>query len=315
MKTIILFFILSLLFADSIVLKNGKILDGYLVSRDLEYITFKSKGTSHVIKTSEIALADFNKNYTRIEDNHLQVKIVTLEKEGKRFTLCSMVHVGDKRFYRKIESILDKNDLVLYEAFGIPYNKDFSTWEIPEKKYYAHPERYEDYGNYFHFVAKILGLTLQIEELQTDKPFWEPSDLSHEQFSFYLKKRQLQDLWQNITEEIDPEDIRKEQEINNLFELAVTYPYNKNLKKYVLNRFARDIVSGENSKLSTYLKVVLIDRNNQILQDIYECLLNKDLKSIGVSYGAYHSKGIIDSMMSNGFVFVEEFWTNAWDLK
>jgi len=79
-------------------------------------------------------------------------------------------------------------------------------------------------------------------------------------------------------------------------------------------KLANDIIVNENVKLNTYLKVVLIDRNNQVLEDIFECLQNKELKKVGVCYGAFHLKGIVDKLIKEGFIFQEEIWTTCWDL-
>lgn len=315
MKTLILFLLfISFLFADTIVLKNGKTVQGYVTFKSLEYVIIQSNKSNFVIPLNQVALIDDCKNYTRMMNEDLQTKIITLKKGDKTFVLTSMVHVGDKRFYREIESILDKNQLVLYEAFGVTTNDDFSKWEIPSKRYHAKPERYTSYSNHFYEIARILGLQIQMEQLQTDKPFWRPSDISQKQFNLLFQKRSMQDFIQNINETPDKEAIKKSAEITYLLDLVLEHPYNEILKKYVLMKLADDIVNNENIKLNTYLKVVLIDRNNQVLEDIFECLQNSELKKVGVCFGAFHMKGIVDKLLKEDFIFQEEIWITCWNL-
>jgi len=161
MKTLfsILFFI-SLLFSDSVLLKTGKTIQGFVVYKSLEYVVIQSDKSNFVIPMNQVALIDDCKSYTRLMNEDLQTKIITLKKDDKTFVLTAMVHVGDKRFYREIESILDKNQLVLYEAFGVTTNDDFSKWSIPSKRYHAQPERYTSYSNYFYEVSRLLGLEI-----------------------------------------------------------------------------------------------------------------------------------------------------------
>lgn len=315
MKTLFLIlFFTSLLFSDSVLLKTGKTIQGFVVYKSLEYVVIQSDKSNFVIPLNQVALIDDCKSYTRLMNEDLQTKIITLKKDDKTFVLTAMVHVGDKRFYREIESILDKNQLVLYEAFGVTTNDDFSKWSIPSKRYHAQPERYTSYSNYFYEVSRILGLEIQLEQLQTDKPFWRPSDISQKQFNLFFKKRSFEDFIQNLNETPNKEEIKKSAEITYLLNLVTEHPYNEILKKYVLMKLANDIIVNKNIKLNTYLKVVLIDRNNQVLEDIFECLQNKELKKIGVCFGAFHLKGIVNKLLKEGFIFQEEIWITVWDL-
>src|SRR5690348_3627799 len=93
--------------------------------------------------------------YMRIKSNSLQLAYKSFEKaDGPKVTLFGVIHIGDQKYYERIQKRLEKADAVLYELVGTKEEMSEIKNNCPELL----PPKEE---RYYRSAAKMLDLVAQ----------------------------------------------------------------------------------------------------------------------------------------------------------
>lgn len=110
----------------------------------------------------------------RAPDSTLSLQVAIREmaapqKRRPKIFLVGVTHLGETNYYRALQERLDRCQLVLYEGIGdVPREQAGLKREVREATLQAR-------------LARALGLALQLEVIQYDRPHFKNSDLTTEQ--------------------------------------------------------------------------------------------------------------------------------------
>ena len=74
-------------------------------------------------------------SYARIKENSFQLaskSFLPTKGTGPKITLLGVIHIGEERYYREIQAILNKADLVLFEGIGNQAERDEIKKNCPQ---------------------------------------------------------------------------------------------------------------------------------------------------------------------------------------
>lgn len=210
--------------------------------------------------------------------------------QTKTITLVGVSHIGSARYYKKVQAILDKADVVLFE--GVDGNHPAFIEATKEKS----PERSILQAN----LARALGLVFQLHHIDYEKKHFVNSDLSTPQLLALFKGEDMP----------SGEDARKEMEqmLAGMEQASMTgrvgaevlaflkqHPgWSKGMRWGMIKILGS--VSGNLSEypglpehLRTLMTVLIEKRNEKVMQDIHTHLADlKPGQSVAVFYGAAH---------------------------
>ena len=96
----------------------------------------------------------------------LEVAVRDYKKPGSQVTVkfVGVIHIGDKLYYKEIQKILDRCDLVLYEGVKVKGTNPFKQAKKPKDMYWP--------------MAQILGLTTQLHEIDYRRKHFKHCDVT-----------------------------------------------------------------------------------------------------------------------------------------
>lgn len=157
-------------------------------------------------------------------------------------------------------------------------------------------------------MARALGLVFQGEIEKHDRPNFRSCDLSDDQVSERLMKlgevevdKKNADVWM-------PQRL-----LDTIAELSAVMPGLKNAsKQFFIDVLAGSPIQAQTSDPDAFMKVILDDRNQVVLDDVNAILEQEpNIKSIGIIYGAAHMPGIESQLIAMGYAETGVDWIDA----
>lgn len=247
---------------------------------------------------------------------------------GVAVDLIGVVHIGDRKYYEKLNKQMEQYDVLLYELVAEPGTR------IPKggKREADNPLSMIHLG-----LKSMLELDLQTEQIDYTKKNFVHADLSPEQMAEAMKKRgdtaltvaisviadlmrqanlQEQKLQEKVKEQKEKAKEQKEaprEEEPDLLTMLLDPQGPAKMKRAMAEQLASDdALAGLGQTLNTLL---IRDRNDAALKALQKELA-KGRKKIGIFYGAAHMPDF-DQHLRADFDLKPvggEQWLTAWDL-
>jgi hypothetical protein len=219
---------------------------------------------------------------------------------GRRVYLVGAVHIAHRECFVALQSVLDAQDVVLWEGVG---GKEKPTEEALE--------RFDVLFKTQVLLKNILNLDFQLQEVDYERSFWRNCDMSVNDLQAELDARGLQimpneelfrALFGTLFKLVDPHAIPRSE--------AMGRPYRAMLAPLMSDPDRIFSQAGAEG-----LKVVLIDLRNRVVVDEVERLLDDPAgpQRIGVFYGAGHLTGMLAALQAErGLQYLGTHWIPAW---
>jgi hypothetical protein len=230
--------------------------------------------------------------------------------------LVSVVHVGDRDYYRKLNKQLDTYDVVLYELVAEPGTR------IPK----GGRRKTDNPLALLQQVTKIvLGLESQTEQIDYTRKHFVHADLSPEQMAEAIRKRGDDGLTlflsitadmlrqQNLREMKGQKGPAKKDADFDPLALLDDPEAPKKLKKFLAEQLAQSV--DPETGLGATLERILVKDRNQAAMRVFQKELAAGKKKIAIFYGAAHMPDFEKRLRDDfGLKRQGEKWLEAWDL-
>jgi hypothetical protein len=244
-------------------------------------------------------------------------RYVPADGKGVTVDLVSVVHIGDRGYYQKLDKLLGEYDVVLYELVAPQGTR------VPKggRRDGDNPVAFLQ-----QIIKSLLGLELQTEQIDYTRKHFIHADLSPEEMVEAVRKRGDDGLtlllgitadflrMQNLQEmKRGKEPARAEPEIDPL-ELLLDPNGPVKLKRLLAKQLA-EAASPEAGLGQTLTTILIADRNQAALK-VFQKELAKGTKKIAIFYGAGHMADFEKRLREDfGLKKESEQWLPAWDLR
>jgi len=239
-----------------------------------------------------------NQSYIRVRKEKdylvLEAAVKTYYKKDLEIKLAGMDHVATKDFFKKMFSALDSLETILYEGTGKGKISESQKKSDAYKIDCAYKKTIFEY-------AHAHGLHYQ-NEIIPHKDYgkhWKHCDIRLEEETKKMGKSE-EDL-KSLIEEIV--------KMKCLSEKAKTGFNKREESLYIhVRSFKR---KSEDDKGEVIIKY----RNSLVTDELKRLIDEKEVKRLGVMYGADHMPGISSFLESQGFSLNSEDWVEVWKVK
>jgi hypothetical protein len=229
--------------------------------------------------------------------------------------LISVVHVGDRAYYQKLNQHFEQYDVLLYELVA------------PEGTRIPRGGR-RDSTNPLAWVQKALTLVLdldsQTERIDYTRKNFVHADLSFDQMAEAVKNRGDDAFTLTlsiIADVLRQQNVQAMKKVKNPawdenldFLALLTDPAGASKVKRIMAEQLSDLDNIDG--LGRTLNTILIDDRNQAAMKVFQRELAKGKKKIGIFYGAAHMPDFEKKLRADfGLRKVSEQWLPAWDLR
>ena len=257
---------------------------------------------------------DADKQATALET--ATVRYVPASGEGNlTVDLISVVHVGDREYYQKLNKQFEQYDVLLFELVAPPGTK------IPKggKRNSDNPVALLQ-----QMMKLVLGLDHQVEQIDYTKKNFVHADMSPEQMAEAIKNRGDNALTltlsiaadllrqQNLLENKKKDNAHPEADIDPL-SLLLDPDGGMKIKRAMAQQLAE---MADDGGLGKTLGTILIADRNQAALKVFQKELASGKKKIGIFYGAAHMPDFEKRLREDfGLKRQGETWLTAWDLQ
>ncbi len=221
--------------------------------------------------------------------------------------LVSAVHIGEKSYYDALNKLFTEYDVVLYEM--VAPEGAMITKEGGHRS--NHPISWIQ-----RFISDNLDLKFQLSEVDYTRPNFVHADLSPEQFSAAMEKRQesfftlflrMMALGMSKQGESGPSNV-------DVLMAFISKDHSLRLKRVMAKAF-EDLGGSMNFLEGPNGSALVTDRNKRALE-VLQKEISAGKKKIAIFYGAAHMSDF-ERHLRNDFGLVPEGvrWLVAWDLK
>lgn len=250
-------------------------------------------------------------DYIRIhqtEDGEVQLQVAIREfepteespKNAPMLSLVGVTHIGDRDYFKKIQTYLAGPEAVLFEGVGFYATREERRQRKPGSGG-SKPKDFE--GTAQHKMAEALGLTFQPLEMDYNKDNFFNSDLSLTEFMEYF-----QPGGKNSIISGDPEEDKEAQQFmavlagssiaaniaQGILKFFGQSPKLQGISRLVLietlGAVGNDLsqAGAVPESMSKLMKLIINRRNRVVLQDLKVFLRRKDIDHLAIFYGAGH---------------------------
>ncbi len=230
--------------------------------------------------------------------------------------LVGAVHIGDGAYYRRLDTLFEKYDALLYELVK---PKDASIEDLRRAQRKSGGGGLNMIGMLQRWLKDTLELEFQLDAVDYTRDNFVHADLDIETF-FALQKERGESLFTLILRSIkhDLERQARGETVAQitLFDLIRIFTSKDQARawKLVLGRQFNEIedalagIEGPNGS------VILSERNKVAIRVLGETI-GKGKKEIGIFYGAGHMQDLEKRLLESGFEKVRQEWLVAWDMR
>lgn len=240
--------------------------------------------------------------------------------DGPTITLYGAVHIAEPRFYATLQKELDAFDLVLFEGVngGEPVGEEqasavdragsIAASLIARPDGDSAGDKEESDGLQAR-MARSLGLSFQLDEMDHSRPNWRNSDMSIEEI-----KSRVEAEGGDASQLLGMLDGSSAMAAmaNLMFAMIEMIPGGSERGRLVIMHMlpeADDLLSGAMPGGEALMKVIIEDRNQRVIDDLKEALADESNERIAVIYGAGHMGDLTDRMADQlGYAPAETTW-------
>ncbi len=222
--------------------------------------------------------------------------------------LLGVIHIGEESYYEKLNEILAKYDVVLYELVAPE-----GTRVPAEGGNSNHPISLLQRG-----MTSVLGLTYQLSVIDYHQANFVHADLSPDELAKNMEERG-ESLWAMMLRSMGYQMAKNASgtaKVSDADLLAAFFSKNRNLE---LKRvFARQLASDPEGMIQAMEgpqgSTLIAGRNERVVEVLRREIDTGHLK-IAIFYGAGHMPNFHLRLTDLGLQPVRTRWLNAWDLR
>lgn len=263
--------------------------------------------------------------------------------DGKRVALVGAVHIGDPRYYGRMQTILDRHDAVLFEGVGAEHPGDLSRATIPAPEARAQelaalpprelPEGLELEGGLDALsllqtsMAETLELGFQRDEVDYRRSWWFAADVNLEELAKLFPDGPAAAIVENMAaESLNP---RRQAAMNKLVARTLAAaakglfgpkPLQLVLKEacaeLLASQFAQEPgADPDTEEHSAFDTALIVERNKVVIERLEAMLQNPAARTIAIFYGAGHNPDLEQRLVGLGYSPVADEWVPAWTME
>lgn len=224
--------------------------------------------------------------------------------------LVGAVHVGEAAYYKELQTLLDTQDVVLFE--GVKPSKEQAEKAAAAKAAAEQSgEEVKKPEGLYTVLGEMLGLEFQNSQISYKNPNWINSDLSWDEMNELNKQApEGSASFDTVQQLMDPNSPTAKMMVTLL---KSPLPGLKDaLKVFFVSKLGDS--GGETTGMDAgFQKIVLHERNKAVVAEFGKVLERPEApKSIGILYGAAHHAEIEKSLMEKyGYKVAEIKWFSA----
>jgi hypothetical protein len=257
--------------------------------------------------------------YQREEPRALQTSVTRFVPQAGEnelvVDLVAAVHLGDRLYYKRLNQLLKRYDVVLYELVAP------SGEEVPDLKDGDNPLRVMH-----RLMQSVLGLSSQLEEVEYTSDNFVHADMSPAEMSAALKSRgetpvtfalsAFADILRQANVEAQRMASEKEQPANTQQDVLTLLTSRKggiDLKRQMALQLSR--MGGSAAALGPTIGQLLVSDRNGAAMKVFQHELAKGNQRIAIFYGAAHMPDFQKRLEDDfGLTHARTEWITAWDL-
>lgn len=335
--------------ADEVLLRDGTRIEGKVIldtKGGALCVQLANKGARLVERdeVQEVVADDDPLTYVRFHRysdtwSRLEVLNRTLESaDGKRrVSLVGAVHVADRRYYRRVQQILDRHDVVLYEGVGPEQDRGLGEVRLPSAERRAEELAQPAQLGQLSWtdatskdsitlmqttMAETLELTFQKNGVDYSHSWWFSADVTVEELQGMFQNGQNSAMLSALTAGLDP---KRQAAMNLLVGRALSEAAKGILgpkpMQLVLKEACADLLATQFSQLpdqapseasSDFDRAIILGRNRVVMQRFKELEAHPEARTIAIFYGAGHYPDLETQLVAQGYTRVRDEWLPAW---
>ncbi len=239
----------------------------------------------------------------------LETIVLSYEKEGVQLDLVGAVHLADASYYDALNDRFDQYEAVLFEMIGDgkppkPSKKKKQVL-VGESK-----TEMDVVSQMYSLYENMLGLELQRDGIDYDKPQFIHADLSHQEFT-NLQKQKGETVMKFALENTNMEFFEN---IDQATMLGAMLTGDSTALKHQFIDFLGNSDDSLSEKEDS--SVIIRARNEKCLSVLEKKLKQQQgLKKVAVFYGAAHFPDFHQQLTEKGWEKIGEEWLTAWKVK
>ena len=240
----------------------------------------------------------------------MQTLAQQLVREGKPdIWLVGAVHIGSKQYYTSLQTLLDSQEVVLFEGVKTAARKDAPASKVDEK---VKPK--EDPANkpIYKALSDALGLEFQLNMINYNHPNWKNVDMTWEELDKMNKDPKGNDkpgTFSQVKQLLDPKSPQAKM-FTSMLDTATP-----GMKEAIKLMIVKSVASGEVVLDSDTENIIVKARNKVVVASLAASISSaKPPKSIAVFYGAKHFADMETTLVMNyGYKLGKQQWFTAAD--
>lgn len=254
---------------------------------------------------------------------------------GQQVALIGAIHVAEQEYYVRLNQLFTDYDVVLFEMIGgeklrrteelrrrIDRSKplwglsldEFEEWKLleEEQKRYDQEEKsifMKLLGVAYGQLSKSLGIQTQHQGIDYSADNFVHADMTMVEFEREQDKKGenfvgliLKSILSSL---IEKPQKRLPNEVGMVIDFLTGNKVSLKNKLMVVLAYAPNYLDD----------TVILEGRNSKCMEVFDNWRNKDVKKIGIFYGAAHLPGLHTSLLERGYSFDSVYWLPAWSTK
>jgi hypothetical protein len=235
---------------------------------------------------------------------------------GPIISLVGVVHIGDAVYYKQLQTLLDKQNIVLYERVKPP-KQPFATptpASAPIAPTTTGPTPRPP-ASMQKRLAETLGLTFQLTEIQYNRPFFINSDLSFDDLRTLAAQggKATEEQLSSLTGSLTGQGFMGEF-MNGMMDRMDKNPRQKRyFKRFLMQTLSTaglmETALGKSKPGQMSMQdLIIVERNKEVIKDL-KTTITKKPRTIAIFYGAGHMEDLEKRLITEmAYKPAEERW-------
>lgn len=226
--------------------------------------------------------------------NHFcKVQTLTHTASGKKVTLIGMIHTADQDFYKNVDLILDKQDIILEEGIhGLPsfgIHKYFSHYVFYTMMRFTYLQDLNSQGQYLKDRDNTILADMSSDEFAAQGSIYTPAIqlISLPIMALFTEPYYLYE--------------RSKQGVIGVFSEEYKRAHTAELRHLTLSNLELADRPGE-----TLLPGIINSRNITLIKKLEEQIARKEVQNIAIPWGASHLPSLETDLLKSGFTKDED---------
>ncbi|MCH2176049.1 MAG: hypothetical protein MK193_10015 [Lentisphaeria bacterium] len=254
-----------------------------------------------LIFTFVVAAEEEKRKTIRIQPKiSMDTEVIELKKDDIIVTLYGAVHVGEAKYFKKLNESFKQHDVLLFELVGNPELVRKKTTKKGTSLISASQEK----------ICDLLELKYQLDLIDYSAENFIHADFTDAELKAVLKQRG-ESLMGNLVDMTLTDMMSGRESVLNEWLLMAT-ALNPNRVTIWRRLMAKEMIEGN---MDTPTQNTIIHIRNEKALNVMKHQINKGIKDIAIFYGAAHLPDMVEQLEKMGFDVTKSEWIEAWILK